>query len=115
MERMVIEKKRIMIFKGLTVVLLVSSLKTSLIGAKENAKRMTAPVRAIIQYVPNLTFPIFKTGKNKIERVISVNVMSEIIMVGIIVTRTLLCSLLCKSVSNLSTFQRRPLSSISKG
>ena len=90
-----------MIFKGLTVVLLVNSLKTSLIGANENAKRTIAPTRAIIQYVPNLTFPIFTIGKNKIERVINVNVMSEITMVGIIVTRTLLSAYFLKSVSNL--------------
>ena len=46
---MVIEKNKMMIFKGLTVVLLVNSLKTSLIGANENAKRTIAPTRAIIQ------------------------------------------------------------------
>ena len=57
---------------------------TSPIGASPNAKRKIAPTRAIIQYVPTLIFPIFKFGKNKIDKVINTNVIEAISIVGII-------------------------------
>ena len=97
-ERIVIEKNKTMILSGLTVVLLTNSFPTSLIGANENAKRIIAPIRAMIQYVPNLIFPILKVGKNRIEQVISRNVTQEIIIVGIIKTHKTYYAPFCKKV-----------------
>ena len=87
----VIEKKRTSIFKGLIALLLINWFPTSLIGAKENAKRMMAPIRAIIQYVSNLIFPILICGKNGIDKITDINVIEAIIIVGII-TKSKLCS-----------------------
>ena len=78
------EKNKTIIFKGFTDVFAVNWVATSLIGAKENAKRVTAPIKAMIQYVPSLIFPTLTVGKNKIDRVISRNVVTDITMVGII-------------------------------
>lgn len=49
MERIVIEKNKTMILSGFTDVLFVNWENTSLIGAKENAKRVIAPINAMIQ------------------------------------------------------------------
>ena len=87
-----------MILSGFTLVLLVNCLKTSPIGANENAKRMIAPTRAIIQYVPSLTLPILMDGKNNIDRVMSKNVIMEIMSVVIINAQSLLSAFLRKSV-----------------
>ena len=81
---MVIEKNNIIIFIGLTAELFVNWLNTSLIGAKEQIIKMAAPNNAIIQYVPNLIFPILIVGNTKSDTVINMNVVIEIIIVGII-------------------------------
>ena len=88
-ERIVIEKNKTIIFNGLTDELLVIWLNTSFIGAKENTKSIVAPINAMIQYVPTLIFPILIDGKNKIDNVMSRNVVIEITMVGIIKMQTL--------------------------
>ena len=100
-ESTVIEKNKTSIFIGLTVVLFVSWFHTSLTGANENAKSTEAPKRATIQYVPILILPILIWGKKRIEAVMVMNVMTEIIMVGIITTNSLLSAFLSKSVNFL--------------
>ena len=102
-ESTVIEKNKTRILIGLTVVLFIICSQTSLIGAKENANNKEAPITAIIQYVPILIFPILIVGKNKIEAVILMNVITEIIMVGIIITQTLLSAFLRKCIDVLFT------------
>ena len=87
MDNIVIEKNNMMILSGLTEFLLVNWLNTSFIGANENDKSRTAPSRAINQYVLNLIFPSLIVGKNKIDRVINMNVITEITIVGIIINR----------------------------
>ena len=49
MERIVIEKNKIIIFKGLMELLFVSSDQTLSIGAKEKHNNRTAPVKEINQ------------------------------------------------------------------
>ena len=105
-ERMVIEKNKTNIFKGLIALLEVSWFHTSLIGANFVHKRINAPNKAIIQYVSNLTFLIWICGKNNIDRVINMNVTQEIIIVAII-SQTLLSTSIFKSVNyfyNLLSF-----------
>ena len=101
MDKQVIEKNKIIIFIGLIVVLLVNSDQTSLIGAKPVAKRIMAPVRAINQYVDMENLPILIFGKKRIDSVTDMNVMLEIIIVGIIRARVLLCAFFRKDVLNI--------------
>ena len=89
-DKVVIEKNKIIIFIGLIDVFAVNSENTSLIGASPVAKRITEPVKAINQYVETQNFPIFILGKNRMDNVTEMNVMLEIIMVGIIKARVLL-------------------------
>ena len=98
MDKQVIEKNKIIILIGLIVELVVNSDHTSLIGANPVAKRMMAPVRAINQYVETQNLPILIFGKKRIDSVTDMNVMLEIIIVGIIKTQPLLYSFLGKSI-----------------
>ena len=91
MEMIVIEKNKTNIFNGLIDALLVNCFPTSWMGAKENAKRIMAPNKAIIQYVSNFTLPILMCGNNRIDKMTNINVVIEIIIVGII-TKWKLCS-----------------------
>lgn len=81
---MVIEKKRMIIFKGLTLVGAINWSYISLIGDKEKIIRIMAPTKAITQWVAIFIFPIFIYGKKMIDKVINKNVIREIINVGII-------------------------------
>ena len=83
-EMIVIEKNKAKILRGLMLLEAVNWLNTSFIGAKEKANNITAPNKAIIQYVSSLIFPILICGKNMIDRVINRNVIIEIIKVAII-------------------------------
>ena len=98
MDKQVIEKNKIIILIGLIVELVVSCDQTSLIGAKPVAKRIMAPVRAINQYVETQNLPILIFGKKRIDIVTDTNVMLEIIIVGIIRARVLLCAFFLNSV-----------------
>ena len=69
-----------------------------MIGANPVAKRIMAPVRAINQYVETQNLPILIFGKKRIDSVTDTNVMLEIIIVGIIRARVLLCAFFTKSV-----------------
>ena len=93
-DKQVIEKNKIIILIGLIVELVVSCDQTSPIGASPVAKRIMAPVSAINQYVETQNLPILIFGKKRIDSVTDMNVMLEIIIVGIIRARVLLCSFL---------------------
>ena len=99
MERIVIEKNKIMIFIGLIESLFVNCLNTSCIGANWNASNMMAPIKEMIQYVDKEIFPNFIFGKKRIDSVTRMNEMLEIIIVGIIKTQPLLSSFFIKSES----------------
>ena len=101
MDKQVIEKNKIIILIGLIVELVVNSDQTSLIGAKPVAKRIIAPIKAINQYVEIENLPILIFGKKRIDNVTDMNVMLEIIIVGIIRARVLLCAFFLKSVLNI--------------
>ena len=83
---MVIEKKRANILMGLMLFGAVSCLNVSWIVASEEAVNTTAPIKAIIQYVPSLILPNFILGKKMIDKVTKTKVMIEIIKVASIRT-----------------------------
>ena len=58
-----------------------------------------APIKEMIQYVDKEIFPNFIFGKKRIDSVTRMNVMLEIIIVGIIKTQPLLSSFFIKSES----------------
>ena len=86
MDKTVIEKNNISILIGLTALLLVQEEVISSIGHKVAATKITAPKRAISQYVSIVMCLILMCGKNSIDRVIPKNVSPQIIIVAIIFT-----------------------------
>ena len=97
----VIEKNKTKILSGLIFESAVNSLKTSSAGEKENANNITAPIRAIIQYVFMLIFPILIFGNKNNDMMIVTNVTLEITMVGIITTIEIMCLLMTSVNKNL--------------
>ena len=93
----VIEKNKTMIFKGFTGDLLVNWAQISVTGDRLVTIKITAQVKAIIQYVCNLILPILILGKNSSDMVMDMKVITEIIIVGII-SQTILSAFLKKSV-----------------
>ena len=83
---MVIEKNKTNILSGLIAALLVQELPISLIGHKVVATKITAPNKAISQYVSKENFPNLSLGKNNVDRVIPKNVITEMTIVAIIQT-----------------------------
>ena len=86
MDKTVIEKNKIKIFKGLTALLLVHETFISSIGHKVETTNIRAPIMAISQYVSIFIFLILMWGKNNIDKLIPTNVIPAIIMVQIIFT-----------------------------
>ena len=81
---MVIEKNRINILSGLIAALLVQEAPISLIGHKVVITKITAPNKAMSQYVSRVIFPNLSLGKNRVDNVIPKNVITEIMIVAII-------------------------------
>ena len=96
MDIMVIEKNKTSNLIGLIFVSAVNCLNTSFTGANWNAKMMIAPNRAITQYVLILIFPILILGRTSRDTAMSMNVITEIIIVAIIV-QPLLSTFIYKS------------------
>ena len=85
-DKNVIEKNKVNIFKGLTSLLDVSSEKTTSIGTNEKINKIEAPNKDITQYVDIDSLPILILGNNIIDKLTNINVITEIIIVGIIIT-----------------------------
>ena len=97
-ERIVIEKNKIIILIGLIELSFVNSLNTSLIGANWKIRSIKAPIKAITQYEDTANLPIFILGKKRIDSVTRMNVMLAITIVGIINAQPLLYSFFTKSI-----------------
>ncbi len=97
---MVIEKNKTNIFSGLIAALLVQESPISLIGHKVVATKITAPNKAISQYVSKENFPNLSLGKNNVDRVIPKNVITEMTIVAIIQT-TIIGLYIDKAIQNI--------------
>ena len=97
---MVIEKNKTNILSGLIAALLVQEAPISLIGHKVVITKITAPNKAMSQYVSKVIFPNLSLGKNRVDNVIPRNVITEIMIVAII-QATIIDLYIYKAIENV--------------
>ena len=99
MESIVIEKNKTNIFSGLIAALLVQEFLICSIGHNWGITKISAPIRATIQYVSKVIFPDLILGKNRVDNVIPRNVITLITIVAII-QMSIIDLLQSKSIDN---------------